>query len=485
MMRNAQIAVTELTHDIGGVSTSGRPGESVVDAPDAAPFYLCPADEPERVDDAVRAAVGGLTVWRRSVLPERVGLLHRAADILDARADELAPILCRETGKPLIEARREVGSAARVLRSYAQHASGAVSRVQNSQSRHAWGIELSEPIGVAALITTWNLPLQLAAMKVGAALAAGCAIVVKPSPLAALSIHALVDCLRQAGLPPPVASIVHGGRTTASRLAAHREVAVVSLTGSSAAGRDVMRAAASGPRRCVMELGGKSANIVFEDADLDAAVPGLLAGFVRNQGAVCTAGSRIIVHESVEREVRHRLVAALERLTVGDPYTEVDLGAIRSHSHREFIRREVDEAIAAGATLVTGGDEVSVPGRGGAYLRPMLLSNVKPRDPIWRTELFGPVAVMATFSDDDEAVALADDSDYGLAAGLWSADHRRLERIWRALDVGTVYVNSYHRIDGIPLAAGGRRSSGFGCEGGPAGIAEFLATKSIHFPRTD
>lgn len=474
--------VPELRHDIGGRQLSGATGEPVPDAPDAVPLYRYPTADARVVGEAVETARIGFRAWRSSLVSDRVAVLTATAAALEQDAADLADLVTRETGKPIAQAEAEVRTAARALRNYAHEAAAIPSRVLRNHSARVWGMELAEPVGVAVLVTTWNLPLQVAAMKVGAAVAAGCSFIVKPSPMAAASVSALVAALRQSGLPSQVGCVVHGGRDAALALAREPGVDIVSLTGSTPAGRDLMQAAASGPRRCVLELGGKSANIVFDDADLDAAVTGLVNGFVRNQGAVCTAGSRIIVHEKVYQPVVERVTAALGRLTVGDPYSSVDMGAIRTAAHRDFVRREVGQAIAAGASVLADGEDVEVAGRGGAYMRPMLLANVKPAERLWNTELFGPVATVTSVADDDEALALADASDYGLAAGVWSGDAARAERLWRDLAVGTVYVNSYHRIDGLPLAASGRRASGFGSEGGASGIAEFLTVKSVHFP---
>ncbi len=475
-------AVADLQHDIAGRRVPGIDGEQAPDAPDGKPLYRCPAADGAVIGEAVEAARAGFRRWRSSLISDRVAVLSSAAGTLERDLAVLAELVTAETGKPLAQAEAEIRGAARILRGYAHEVTAAPSRVLRNHSARVWGIELAEPAGVAALVTTWNLPLQLAAMKAGAAVAAGCSFVVKPSPLAAASICALVSALRDGGYPSQAASIVHGGRETALLLAACPGVDIVSVTGSTPAGRDIMRAAAAGPRRCVLELGGKSANIVLEDADLDAAIPGLVHGFVRNQGAVCTAGSRMLVHESIYDRVIERVKSALAEVTVGDPHQPVDLGAIRTHSHRDFLRREIGQATAAGAGVVCGGEDVEVAGRSGAYLRPMLLANVKPAERLWNTELFGPVATITPFADDAGAIELAEACDYGLAAGVWSADSARAERVWRNLSVGTVYINSYHRIDGLPLAAGGRGASGFGSEGGARGIAEFLTTKSVHFP---
>ncbi|GHF76681.1 NAD/NADP-dependent betaine aldehyde dehydrogenase 2 [Amycolatopsis bartoniae] len=410
-------------------------------------------------------------------------MLARTARLLAGSADELAAQVTRETGKTLAAARAEVRSAVRILETTARAVPTTAGSVVTEHSRQVWGFELTEPAGVAAVIGTWNMPVQIAVLKISAALAAGCAVVYKPSPLAAATAGVLVDAFARAGLPAGTCVLLHGGAETARLLAAHGGVAVLSATGSELTGQELMRSASVGVKRCVLELGGKSANIVFADADLDRAIEGVVAGFVRNQGAVCTAGSRVLIQHAVYQRFLERLTAAVAAVRVGDPFTAVDVGAIRSQEHCDRITESVEKAVATGATVRTGGGRVPVPGRSGAYFQPALVTEVDQSDALWRDELFGPVAVCAPFRDEQEAISLANDSRFGLAAGIWARDLTRLERVWRELDVGTVYVNSYHRTDSIPLAAGGRKMSGHGVEHGAAGIREFLASKSVHIYR--
>jgi acyl-CoA reductase-like NAD-dependent aldehyde dehydrogenase len=477
-MRNS----SEPHHLIAQRKYFGEPAIAVRDAPDDAPLYDCPEATEADVRLAVSAAAEGFAAWRRTTAGERAEALSLAARKLRARATELAPQIVRETGKPLREAEKEVHSAARVLDNHAAAVPAGTDRVVRGYSGRVWGMETREPAGVAALVTSWNLPVQIAAQKVAAAVAAGCSFVLKPAPLAAVSPLWLVEALLDAGVPSEVCNVLQGGPATARALAAHPDVAVLSVTGSAQTGQELMSVASGGLTRCVLELGGKSANIVFADADLDAAVAGAVAGVVRNQGAVCTAGSRILVERSRCAEFTERLAAALARVEVGDPYLAPQMGAIRSPMLAERIGAVVASARAAGAIVHTGGDTVAVPGRSGAYLRPALVGEVPVAHQLWQDEVFGPVAAIAPFDDEDHAVALANSTRYGLAAAIWSADFARCERLWPRLEAGTVYLNSYHRIDSIPLASSGRKRSGFGAEGGPAGVAEFLVTKSVHIP---
>ncbi|MGN6558626.1 MAG: aldehyde dehydrogenase family protein [Solirubrobacterales bacterium] len=319
---------------------------------------------------------------------------------------------------------------------------------------------------------------------VGAALAAGCPVVIKTSPLAPQAPGYLGSALEGAGLPAGCASILHGGAAAAARLVSHPLVDAVSFTGHDRAGREVMRQAAAGPKKVLLELGGKSANIVFADAPLERAVAGVTAGIVRNQGATCTAGTRILVERPLYESFTERLCEALASVRVGDPFgAEAEIGAIRHRDLYERIQAALEQACACGGALLAGGREIEVAGRSGHYLQPTLVGGVGNDDPLCRDELFGPIAAVIPFEGTEAAIELANESSYGLAAGVWSADVERLEYVWRRLDVGTVYINSYHRIDGIPLASAGRKRSGFGAEGGKRGMEELMATKSVHMPR--
>ncbi|MEU6232357.1 aldehyde dehydrogenase family protein [Kitasatospora sp. NPDC047058] len=475
-----------LRHDIGGRPAGGTGHREVLDAPDARPLYEVPEATDAEIDRAAGLAAGAFRSWRRSTQAERAAVLRGAAARLRERRGELGALLVRETGRVAGQAVREVDGAARILDQYAQVDLAESGRVINRSSPRVWGVEVAEPLGVAALVSAWNVPLQLAAHKVGAALTAGCTAVLKPSPLAAAAVQGLADALYAAGLPHGVLSVLHGGADTARALLAHPEVRVVSFTGGDAAGREIMAAASDGLKKVVLELGGKSANAVFADAPMDRVVDGLVAGFTRNQGAVCTAATRILIQRQAYDEVVERLSRAVKNLQVGDPYTAgPEIGALR---HAE-LAATMDTVLAgsrlqAGVT-VTGGERVEVAGRTGSYRAPALITAGRTADvPLARRELFTPVAVVVPFDDEDELVAAVEDSDHGLAAGLWTGDVERAERIWDQLTVGTVYLNSYHRIDAIPLASGGRRASGFGSEGGRRGVEEFMAPKAIHFPRT-
>lgn len=476
---------TRLAHDLGGRTAAGSGHRVVADAPDGAELYRVPQAGPAEIDEAVGRAQQAFAGWRRTTHRERSAVLQAAAALLAADRGRLGRQLVRETGRVVDQAEQEVASAARILEDYARVDLADSDRLVARASDRVWGLESQEPLGVAALVTAWNVPLQLAAHKVGAALAAGCTAVLKPSPRAAASAHALADALATAGLPRGALSVLHGGAEAVHGLAAHPGVRVLSFTGATEAGRQVMAAAAPGLKRLVLELGGKNVNAVFADADLDRVVPGVVAGFTRNQGAVCTAGTRILVQRPVFEQVVERAGQAVKQIRVGDPYCSGPaFGALRGPDLAGAMDAAVGAARADPGLDCVGGQPVEVPGRTGQYRLPALIAAPGPAaDPLAEVELFAPVGVIMPFDDEDEVVAAVNGGGHGLAAGLWSRDLERAERIWSRLDVGTVYVNSYHRIDAVPLASSGRRGSGFGSEGGRRGIEEFTAPRSVHIPR--
>ena len=471
-------------HLIDGREDAEAEPEPVLDAPDHQEYARAPRAGGDAVEAAVMAAGRALeTAWRGSTAAQRARVLNGAAEALRAHRAAIANDVVLESGKPIGQAESEVERAASALEVFAATAHAVTGTVVDRSSVRAWGFELREPVGVVGVIGTWNLPIQLGALKVGAALAAGCTVVVKPSPLAPLAALHLVRALHEAGLPRGAASVVQGEEATAQALIGADGVNAISFTGRDSTGREVMALAARGPKKVILELGGKSANVVFADADLDAAARGIVAGIARNQGATCTAGSRILVDRRVAGDVLERVTALVRELRVGDPFERAtEVGAIRTQALGDLLRQELREAEDRGGAVVCGGEDVDVPGREGTYIRPAVVAGLKPGDRLAVQELFGPIGVVFEFDSFDEALALANASRYGLAAGIWSRDLATIRRAWSRLDVGTVYVNSYHRIDGLPLTSGGRKASGFGLEGGLRGVEELLTTKSVHFP---
>jgi acyl-CoA reductase-like NAD-dependent aldehyde dehydrogenase len=447
------------------------------DAPDGNIYCRLAGATEEEVGRAAEMAQLEFQRWRRAPSLARSRALVRVSEALVARSREIADDIVRETGKPVAQAEGEVARAADVLFHYAAIAANESDRAVTRYSHRATGLELFEPIGPAAILTSWNMPIQLLAIKAGAALAAGCAVVIKSALQAPLSSVHFVNAILEAGLEPGCTQLVHGDAGVAIALVRRPEIRIVSVTGRDASGEAVMRLAADDLKPLVLELGGKSANIVFPDADLDRAAAGAVAGIARNQGAACTAGSRILAHRDIFPELRDRICHRMRKLVVGDPFNRVtEMGALRSREAYEVMRKTLAGAPERGG-CVYGGERVVVPGRSGIYVRPALIEGLSPNDWLNRSELFVPVATITPFRDEQEAIALANDSQYGLAAGVWSNDSNLQQRMWESLDVGVVFVNSYHRVDGLPYGTAGRKRSGFGS--GVDGAQEFLVPKSV------
>ena len=471
------------SHIVDGRRQCPRSGNDLVicDAPDGAPSFAVAQAESSDIDAAVSVATEAFREWKRTPTRTRSAILRDASARIRHELTTIAPIIVRETGKPLAQARGEVNRASQALGDAADFASALAGRVLHDQSASVWGMELQEPRGPSVIVNAWNMPLQLAAIKVGAALAAGCSVILKPSPYAPLSVEYLHSALIKSGLPTGCLTILQGGASVVSGLALHPDVKVVSVTGSDSTGREVMRHASGSLKKMVLELGGKSANIVLADADIPLAVRGIISGFTRNQGAACTAATRILVERPVLEQVVHGVAMALETLKVGDPFTDVQVGALRGLDVMERLQSCLTEAVEQGGHVV-GGSVVDVTGRTGSYMRPAAVLGLTNDAPIAQVEHFGPIATIIAVDSIDEAIDVANSSRYGLAAGVWSTSLPTLQHVWRELNVGTVFVNSYNRIDGIPLPAEGRSNSGFGAENGAAGLREFMCHKSVHFP---
>ncbi|QAY62289.1 aldehyde dehydrogenase family protein [Xylanimonas allomyrinae] len=432
------------------------------------------ADDVER---AVRAARQAWPGWAARPVEDRAHLITRLADELEARRHELGVVTATEIGMPLPQATAtQAGMPVEVLRTTARVA-----------ETYPWRQELSgatvvrEPAGVVAAITPWNFPLHQIAAKVGPALLAGCAVVLKPSGIAPLNAYAFAECVARAGLPPGVFNLVTGpGRQVGEALVTHPDVAVVSLTGSVASGARVGQLAAAGIKRCCLELGGKSANVLLDDADLDLAIPSAVQQGLSNSGQACNALTRILVGRDRLGEVEERLVAAVEALRVGDPFAAgTDLGPVVSAGQRDSIRGHVVRALAAGERLLTGGSDAPDGLERGYYVRPSVFSRVGVDAPLVQEEIFGPVLVVQVYEDEHEAVAIANATRFGLSGGVWSADPERARRVASRMRTGQVKVNGVRTRDHFDAPFGGYGQSGVGRELGPFGIDEFVETKSI------
>jgi acyl-CoA reductase-like NAD-dependent aldehyde dehydrogenase len=338
---------------------------------------------------------------------------------------------------------------------------------------------LRQPVGVVAGITPWNFPLLQIAMKLSAALAAGCVIILKPSELTPLSALRLGELALEAGFPPGVLQILTGlGSEAGAALVRHPGVDKVSFTGSTAVGRDIVRSCAEDFKRVTVELGGKSPNVIFADADLEQAIAGAAAAAFFNAGQVCYAGTRLYVQDSVYDTVVAGLAEAMSSYVTGDPFdAETQLGPLISARQRERVEGYVDEGVRAGAEIVAGGRR---PERAGYFVEPTLLARTDPAMRVIQEEIFGPVVCVVPFKNFADVIAQANGTRYGLAAGVWSRDVKNAHRAARALQAGTVWVNCYHVVDpNMPF--GGWRESGWGREFGRAGVESFTELKSVAF----
>ncbi|MEU8136221.1 aldehyde dehydrogenase family protein [Streptodolium elevatio] len=442
---------------------------------------LAGADE---VDRAVEAARAASAVWRGWRPDERRNVLLRLAGLIRRQTESIAQVLTLECGSPITGSRAMPGRAADYLEYYAGLADKLEGRVVPIFPEKAFDYTLPEPYGVIGVISTWNGGISSVARKAGAALAAGNTVVVKPMELAPFSSLIFGRLALEAGFPEGVVNIVPGAVAAGEALVAHPGVDKLSFTGGIDAARAILVGAARNITPVVLELGGKSGNLVFPDADLDAA--GLFAGGVcmRNSGQGCVMPTRLLVHEDVHDEVLERAVRAIGAMPLGDPLDpRTQIGPVVSRPHAERILRLIREADEEEAgRRILGGGRVGDKGlRDGHFVEPTVFDGVDPRSAIARTEVFGPVLTVTAFRDEAEAVALANDTPYGLAGYVHTRDLQRAHRVAASLDAGYVSVNGFAAL---PAAApfGGFRDSGYGKEGGREGIAEFLRSKNVYVP---
>jgi phenylacetaldehyde dehydrogenase len=440
----------------------------------------------EDADAAVAAATEALSRadWAGMLPATRAALLWRIADVMEAEADALAEIEVLDQGKTWPTARfAELAGAIGQFRYYA----GAVQRLNGETIRPSIGYQpkgrivrahtLREPIGVVAAIVPWNSPLLMAAMKLAPALAAGCAVVLKPAEQTPLTALMLADILDRAGLPRGVVNVLTGyGKEVGAALAAHPRVAKVAFTGSTETGRALLDAARGNIKKLTLELGGKSPAIVCADADLDLAVPGLVRGIFANSGQVCVAGSRVYVDRRIAEDFTARLAAQADTLRLGhglDPAS--DLGPLVGPAHAAKVAAYVETGLEQGAEAVAGGVAAD---EGPAFYRPTVLTGVTPDMALMREEIFGPVTAVTPFDAFDEAVAHANDTDYGLAASVWTESLSSAHRYSECIRAGTVWVNC-HSYFSPELPKGGHGISGWGYENGFQGIENYLETKTV------
>jgi betaine-aldehyde dehydrogenase len=433
------------------------------------------------VDAAVAAAQAAQPAWGRCPPGERSAAMHRLALLLDERAESLAQTESAQTGKPIRLAREfDVPGTVDNTAFFAGAARMLEGRSAGEYSPDHTSAVRREPVGVVGSIAPWNYPLQMAAWKVLPAIAAGNAIVLKPSELTPLTALMLAEACRDAGIPDGVVNVVTGsGPVAGEALVSHPDVSMVSFTGSSAVGRRVMERAASTAKRVHLELGGKAPFVVMDDADLEAAIHGAVAGSLINTGQDCTAATRAIVHRSLVDDFVAGVADLMAGVRLGDPRDpSTDLGPLVSAAHAARVAGFVERAVAAGQKVVCGG---SAPGgdlAAGSYFQPTLVVVDGPDAQIWREEVFGPVLAVLAFEEDDDAIALANDTPYGLAASIWTTDVYRAQRGAREIQAGCVWVN-----DHIPIISemphGGYKASGFGKDMSVYSLEEYTNVKHV------
>jgi betaine-aldehyde dehydrogenase len=435
-----------------------------------------PPSSVEETDAAVARARAAFPAWRAVAPADRARLLRRLATLVEEHHEELSRIESRNVGKPIGGARGEIGMVAQVFHFYA----GAVDKHHGETIPVAGGVDMTfrEPLGVVGLITPWNFPLNIASWKLGPALACGNTIVLKPAELTPLSALRLGELALEAGIPEGVVNIVPGkGSVVGQRLIEHPDVAKIGFTGSTEVGQQVMRGAAGTIKRVTLELGGKSANVIFADADLEKAAAAAPYAVFDNAGQDCCARSRILVEKSVYDRFLDYLVEATRKLRVGDPEDDSsEMGPLISASHRDTV-----------ASFVTDDVRIAFRGetpKGRGFWFPCLLVEAGPDDRIAREEVFGPVAALIPFADEAEAVRIANDSAYGLSGSIWTRDGARALRVARAIDTGVLSINSNSSVR-VSTPFGGFKQSGFGRELGMHALEGYSDVKNVYYATED
>src|SRR3954467_12122701 len=463
---------------IGGqwVAPSGAQTIDVHNAGSGEVMGRVPAGGPKDVDAAVAAARRALEGWSNTSADERANLLEKISAGLKGRADELAKVIAQEVGMPLKMAGRiQAGLPIANFANYAKLVKDFAfeTRVGNS-------LVVREPVGVVGAITPWNYPLHQITLKVAPALAAGCTVVLKPSEVAPFNAFILAEAAQSAGLPAGVLNIVTGYGTAAGEaLVKHPGVDMISFTGSTRAGKRISELAAQSVKRVALELGGKSASVILDDADLAMAVKGTVNGCYLNSGQTCTALTRMLVPQSRYQEAAKIAAEVAAGFTVGDPLAESPrLGPLGSQTQLERVRGYIRKGVEEGAELVAGGAEPPEGvAAGGYYVRPTIFGKVKNSMTIAQEEIFGPVLSIIPYQDEEEAVRVANDTPYGLAGAVWSADEARAQRVARRMRAGQIDINGGAFNMNAPF--GGFKQSGHGREAGVYGLEEFLEYKSL------
>ena len=436
---------------------------------------------PEDIDRAVAAAQRAFPAWSRMAAADRGRILLKLADLVEANAEELARLESLDTGHPLRDSRTlDVPRTAACYRYFG----GMADKFQGETIPVEAGFlnyTLREPVGVVGQVVPWNFPLMFTSWKMAPALAAGNTIVMKPAEITPLTSLRIAELMAEAGMPPGVVNIVPGlGAVAGQYIAEHPGIAKIAFTGSTATGRRIVQASAGNLKKVQLELGGKGANIVFDDADLTAAVNGSAWAIFHNQGQACIAGSRLVLHERIADEFLDRFVALARTIRVGNPLDETtEMGPLTSAQHRDRVLAYLDIAREQGGQVLAGGKAPADAALArGCYVEPTVVRAKSWRDRIAQEEVFGPFVTVLTFKDDDEALAIANGTDYGLGAGLWTRDLQRAHRVARDMKSGMVWINSYKRVNpGSPF--GGVGQSGYGREMGFDAMREYTQVKSV------
>ncbi|RZP09856.1 MAG: aldehyde dehydrogenase [Candidatus Poseidoniales archaeon] len=472
----------DLCNYIGGRFTTHSGDQWLDNIEPATGSHICrvPLSDSSDVDAAVTAARSAHPAWGALSHSERADWLDRIADALEARYEEIAALESRDTGKPIslardVDAQRSVSNFRFFAEMLREH-EGEVFEMAN-----ATNYVVNKPVGVGALITPWNLPLYLLSWKVAPAIGMGNTVVCKPSELTPMTADLLMRVIDEVGLPAGVVNLVHGnGAGAGAPLVAHSDVDLVSFTGGTATGEKVAASAAPAFKKLSLELGGKNASIVFADCNMESTVAGVVrAGFL-NQGQVCLCGSRVLIEDSIYDEFRDRFVDAVEAMRVGDPSDEAtDLGALISGQHLEKVQSYVELAKQEGGDLLTGGTPCMPAGfENGNWMAPTVIGGLNPDSRCSTEEIFGPVVTLHPFSSEEEAVAITNNTRYGLAGSVWTRDLEKGKRVSEAIDTGMVWVNTWlHRDLRVPF--GGVKDSGVGREGGKWSLDFFSEAMNV------
>ncbi|HET7219264.1 MAG TPA: aldehyde dehydrogenase family protein [Vicinamibacterales bacterium] len=440
-----------------------------------------PSADAQDVDEAVRAARAALDgPWSRLSARERGRLVARLAARLTERADEIAHLETLHNGKPISESRNiEIPAAAECFEYYAGWSDKVMGETIPVKGNYLT-YTLREPVGVVAAIVPWNFPLLLAAWKVAPALACGNTVILKPASQTPLTALALGEAAIDAGLPPGVLNVLTGpGAVMGQALVEHPGIDKIAFTGDTSTGKAIMRGAADTLKKITLELGGKSPNIVLADADIDAALRGAAIGIFYGKGEVCAAGSRLLVDRAIKNEFVDKLAARAAKMVPGDPLDpKTRFGAVSSRKQMDTVLRYIDSGRKEGATLVAGGARADIGTGKGFFVQATVFADVTPEMTIAREEIFGPVLAAIEFADLDEAIHRANDTPYGLAAGVWTRDIKKAHHVARKLQAGTVWINTYNVYD-TAAPFGGYKQSGFGREMSAHALEHYTQMKSV------